>query len=97
MNHLMARDERENSVDQAADRWAYLVVSFGLLVIVAYRSFADGEASWDLLGLVVLGGLVGTVYRIQKRAVSQRWGRLLVLTVAVALALATIATYAVRR
>jgi len=97
VNHLTIRDERETSVDQAADRLAYLVLSFGLLAIVAYRSFAAGEASWDLLALVVLGGLVGTAYRIQKRAVSRRWGLLLVMTVAVALALAAIATLAVRR
>ncbi len=97
MNNLAVRDEREASVDQAADRLAYLVLSFGLLVIVTYRSFAAGEASWDLLGLVVLGGLVGTAYRIQKRAVSRRWGLLLVLTVAAALALAAIATFATRQ
>ena len=97
MNDLKVRDEREISVDQAADRLAYLVLSFGLLAIVAYRSFTAGEASWDLLALLVLGGLVGAAYRIQKRAVSRRWGLLLVLTVTVALALAAIATLAVRR
>jgi hypothetical protein len=96
MNHLVVRDEREISVDQAADRLSYLVLSFGLLAIVAYRSFAGGEAPWDLLGLVVLGGLVGTAYRVQKRAVSRRWGLVLVLTVVVALALAAIVTFATR-
>ena len=96
MNHLMVRDERETHVDHAADRLAYLVLSFGLLAIVAYRSFVDGEASWDLLSLVVLGGLVGTAYRVQKRAVSKRWGLMLVLTVVVALALAASATFATR-
>jgi hypothetical protein len=96
MNPFTVRDEREISVDQAADRLAYLVLSFGLLAIVAYRSFANGEASWDLLGLVVVGGLVGTAYRIQKRAVSRRWGLLLVLTVAVGLALAVVVTFATR-
>jgi FtsH-binding integral membrane protein len=96
MNPLVVRDEREISVDHAADRLSYLVLSFGLLVIVAYRSLAGGEAPWDLLGLVVLGGLVGTAYRVQKRAVSQRWGLVLVLTVVVALALAAIVTFATR-
>ena len=67
MNHLIVRDERETGVDRAADRLAYLVLSFGLLAIVAYRSFADGAASWDLLGLVVPGGLVGTLYRVAPR------------------------------
>ena len=96
MNHLMVRDERETHVDQAADRLAYLVLSFGLLAIVAYRSFVDGEASWDLLSLVVLGGLVGTAYRVQKRAVSKRWGLVLVVTALVALALGAIVAFATR-
>ena len=51
MNHLVPRDEREQGIDRAADRLAYLVLSFGLLAIVAYRSVVDGAASWDLLGL----------------------------------------------
>jgi hypothetical protein len=96
MNRLLVRDERELSVDQAADRLSYLALSYGLLAIVAYRSFAGGEAPWDLLGLVVVGGLVGTAYRIQKRAVSRRWALVLGLTAAVALALAAVVAVATR-
>jgi hypothetical protein len=96
MNHLVRRDERESSVDHAADRLAYLVLSFGLLAIVAYRSFADGAASWDLLGLVVLGGLVGTLYRLAQRAVSREWTIVAVGTAAVALVVAAIVAFATR-
>ena len=96
MNQLMRRDERETSVDHAADRLAYLVLSFGLLAIVAYRSFADGVASWDLLGLVVLGGLVGTLYRLARRAVSREWAVLAVGTASVALVVAAIVAFGTR-
>lgn len=96
MNRMAPRDEREINVDQAADRLSYLVLSFGLLAIVAYRSFVDREASWDLLGLVLLGGLVGTAYRAQQRAVSRRWALVVAGTVAVALIVATIAVLATR-
>ena len=96
MNHLVRRDERESSVDHAADRLAYLVLSFGLLAIVAYRGFADGAASWDLLGLVVLGGLVGTLYRLSQRAVSREWMIVAVGTAAVALVVAAIVAFATR-
>ena len=54
MTSLVPRDEREARIDLAADRLAYLVVSYGLLVAVAYRSLVRGDAAWDLLGLVVL-------------------------------------------
>jgi hypothetical protein len=96
MNRLRLRDEREISVDQAADRLSYLVLSFGLLAIVAYRSFVDRDASWDLLALVLLGGLIGTAYRARQRAVSRRWALVVAGTVAVALVVATIAVLASR-
>jgi len=96
MKNLVLRDERETGVDQAADRLAYLVLSFGLLAIVAYRSFADGAASWDLLGLVVLGGLVGTLYRLAQRAVSREWTIVALGTTAVALVVAAIVAFATR-
>ena len=96
MDRLMSRDERETSVDQAADRLSYLVLSFGLLAIVAYRSMVDREASWDLLGLVVLGGLVGTAYRVRRRVVSQRWELVVVGTAVVALVVAAVVAFAAR-
>ncbi len=96
MNRLLVRDEREMSVDHAADRLSYLVLSFGLLAIVAYRSFEGGEAPWDLLGLVVLGGLVGGAYRVRQRSVSRRWTLLLGLTVAIAIVMAAIVAFATR-
>jgi hypothetical protein len=96
MDRLAPRDERETSVDQAADRLSYLVLSFGLLAIVAYRSLVDREASWDLLGLVVMGGLVGTAYRGRRRVVSRRWTLLVVGTAAVALVVAAIVAFATR-
>ena len=96
MNHLVSRDERESSVDRTGDRLAYLVLSFGLLVIVAYRSFVDGAASWDLIGLVILGGLVGTLYRLARRAVSREWIIVAVGTAAVALVVAAIIAFVTR-
>ena len=93
MARWIPRDERETSVDQAADRLSYLVLSFGLLAIVAYRSVVAREASWDLLGLVVLGGLVGSAYRMRRRAVSRRWTLVLAGTVATALVIAAIVAF----
>jgi hypothetical protein len=84
MKTLAPRDEREAGIDLAADRLAFLVVSYGLLTIVAYRGLVLGEASWDLLGLVILGGAVGLAYRLRKRAVSSRWAAVLVGTMVLA-------------
>lgn len=55
-----------------------------------------GAASWDLLGLVVLGGLVGTLYRLAQRAVTREWLIVAVGTGAVALVVAAIVMFATR-
>lgn len=83
MNPLIARDEREVAVDLAADRLTFLVLAYGLLALATWRSF-NGEAAWDLLGLVVVGGLAGLAYRLRKNAVSGRWATVLVATVVIA-------------
>jgi hypothetical protein len=70
------RDERTVAVENASYRWAYNFMSFGLLLLVAYRSFVHHESSWDLFALVILGGGVGTVYQATHQVVGRR--RLLV-------------------
>ena len=90
MTTLIDRDERERTVDLAADRLAFLVVCYGALALAAYRSFALGEDAWDLLGLVVVGGVVGLGYRLQQRVVSRPWAMVLVGTILVAAVVAAV-------
>jgi hypothetical protein len=73
MNRFTPRDEREVGVDLAADRLAVMVLSYGLLVIVAVRGVILHESSWDLLGLLVLSGVVGFAYRARKGAATRPW------------------------
>jgi len=81
MKQLLARDEREASIERAGDRLAYLALTYGLLLLVAYRSFVERHASWDLLALVLLGGLVGTTYRLWHRAFTREAALLAGLTI----------------
>jgi hypothetical protein len=96
MTTLVPRGERETRIDLAVDRIGYLVVSYGLLLIVAYRSFVNGEAAWDLIGLVILGGIVGFAYRISQGVVSGRWTLMLVATMGIALFVAGLIAIAAR-
>lgn len=70
---LAERDERTIAIENAGYRWSYLVLSYGLLGIVAIRAFARGESPWDLLALVVLGGVVNAVYQSRERVLARRW------------------------
>jgi hypothetical protein len=78
------RDEREAAVDRVGDRIVAFVLSYGLLVIVAYRSLVLREAAWDLLGLLVLSGVAGFAYRWRQRVVTS--GVLLALVAAAIIA-----------
>jgi len=96
MDRLLVRDEREVSVDRAADRLAYLVLSFGLLAVAAYRSFVDGAASWELLGLVLVGGAVSTGYRIWHGVLSRQALLVLALTALVAAVVGAVVVLGIR-
>ena len=97
MTTLVHRDERETRIDHVVDRIGYLVVSYGLLLIVAYRSFVNGEAAWDLIGLVILGGVVGLGYRAARQGLGTgRWTVMLLVTMGLAFIVAALVTLAAR-
>jgi hypothetical protein len=96
MDRLLVRDEREVSVDRAADRLAYVVLSFGLLAVVAYRSFVDGMASWELLGLVLLGGIVSTGYRLWQGVLTRQALLVVGLTALIALVVGALVVLGLR-
>jgi 1,4-dihydroxy-2-naphthoate octaprenyltransferase len=73
-NQSVTRDERTAAVENTSYRFAYLVMSFGLLVCISYRGFALQQSSWDLLALVILGGVTATIYQGTNKVLSRRWG-----------------------
>lgn len=87
------RDERTTAVEHASYRLAWLVVSFGLLVDVGYRAFARGESSWDLLALVVFGGMVSTGYQASRHVLGRRWVLVTLMTVVAAGVLAAVVAF----
>ena len=90
MNRWVERDEREAGMDLVADRLAYLVLSYGLLLVVAYRGLVAHETSWDLLALVVVGGFTGMAYRAWTRSLSRRWALAVGITIGIAMVVAAV-------
>ena len=93
MRNIYTRDEREAGLDRAGDRLGYLVLSYGLLLVVAYRSLVERQNSWELLALVVLAGAVSTGYRLWHRSLPRETGLLAGLTVLVAVAVAVLVAF----
>jgi hypothetical protein len=90
---LVHRDERTVAIENASYRWAYLFLSFGLLVVVAYRSFVHHESSWDLLTLVVLGGVLSAALQGFHKVLSRQWAMSCLLTVGAAAVLAALISW----
>jgi hypothetical protein len=67
------RDERAVAVENASYRWAYGLLAFALLLDVAFRGLVRHEAAWDLMALVVAGGVVCTVYQAWHRVIGRHW------------------------
>jgi 1,4-dihydroxy-2-naphthoate octaprenyltransferase len=83
-NQSVTRDERTAAVENTSYRIAYLVMSFGLLVCIAYRGFVLQQSSWDLLALVILGGVTATIYQGTNKVLSRRWGIAVVASLVIA-------------
>ena len=83
-NHSVARDERPAAVKNTSCRIAYLAMSFGLLVSIAYRGFVLQQSSWDLLALVILGGATAAIYQGTNKVLSRRWGIAVVASLVIA-------------
>jgi len=69
----VVRDERTLSVENASYRWGYLFLAYGVLLIAAYRGLVQRVASWELLALVIVSGLVTTLYQGRHRVLTGRW------------------------
>jgi hypothetical protein len=72
-NESITRDERTIAVENASYRTAYLITVYGLLLDVIYRAGALRQICWDLLALVVAGGVAATVYQAAHRIFCRRW------------------------
>ena len=83
-------DERTEAVENASYRWAYLLVTYALLVDVVYRSLVHQEAAWDLMALVVGGGVVCMAYQVRQKILARGWVTKAVLAASLAVAIAAI-------
>jgi hypothetical protein len=95
-NRSVDRDERTVAVENASYRLGYRFMSFAVLMSIAYRSFVLKQSSWDLFAIVILGGVLTTVYQRNQRILTMRWARLTMFSVALAFAVAIVLWLAAR-
>ena len=89
-DQIVERDERTLAVENASYRWAYMLLTYALFIDVMYRGIVRGEAAWDLLALVILGGLFCAVYQAKRKTLTHGWVRKVVLVACFAAAIAAL-------
>lgn len=73
INDPVDRDERTVALENAGFRWGFLLLTYALLLDVALRSFLRHEQSWDLLGLVIVLGVIMAAYQGRRGLLTRGW------------------------
>jgi len=89
-SECVERDERTIAVENASYRLAYLLLTYALLLDVMYRSIVRHEGAWDLMALVVGGGVVCSVYQARQKILGHGWLTKVVLAACIAGVIAAI-------
>jgi hypothetical protein len=69
------RDERTIIVENESYKYGYILLTYGILIDIIYRSVRFKEASWDLFALLFVSGLVSTLYQYRQKIFAQHWIR----------------------
>jgi hypothetical protein len=67
------RDERTVAVESASYCWAYILLTYALLVDACYRGWICHENAIDLLVLTILGGVVCDLYQRRLGILARGW------------------------
>jgi hypothetical protein len=95
-NKNQEKDERAVTIEKSSYSLAARVMGFAILVDVIYRSLVTKQASWDLLGIVILGGLVATIYQTRLKTATRSWSKVILLSVLAGLVVAILTFLAFR-
>jgi hypothetical protein len=87
------KDERTIFIENQSYRNGYIVLNFGILIDIMYRSFRLHEAPWDLFGLIFLGGLVTTVHQYRHKIFTKKWTRDILLLIVVSAIVAAVVMF----
>ena len=92
----VVRDERMFVGEHASYRLAYGFIIFALLLDVIYRSLVRQESPWDLLAIVIVGGVGSILYEWKKTLTGRSFKLLAVLMVLTGVVAALVAIAAAR-
>ncbi|MDO8577884.1 MAG: hypothetical protein Q7R50_01750 [Dehalococcoidales bacterium] len=90
------KDERTILVEKSSYALAFTIITYALLVDVIYRAIVLKQATWDLLGIVILGGLGASLYQIRYKIATRSWVKAIALSILAGLVVAVVLVTALR-
>ncbi|RJE48896.1 MULTISPECIES: hypothetical protein [unclassified Dehalobacter] len=72
-SNRVEKDERTTFIENISYKFGYVFITFALLLDVVYRSLKLNEAPWDLLALIIISGLVMSLYQYKQKILGKTW------------------------
>lgn len=72
-NKMVEKDERTTYIENFSYTIGYKFIAYALLLDVIYRSIKFNEAPWDLLAIVIISGIVTTIYQYKQKILVKNW------------------------
>ncbi len=80
MNNKTVKDERATFIENVSCKFGYNLITYTLLIDVIYRALVLDEAAWDLLGIIIISGLVMTLYQYKQKILEKNWLKTVVIS-----------------
>ena len=80
----LEKDERTIFIENVSYSYGYKFLAYALLLDIMYRTVRFNEAQWDLFAIIILSGLVMTVYQWQQKILGRSWAKTSAFTFAIA-------------
>lgn len=84
MNEV-SKDERTIFVENKSFSLGYIFMGFALLFDIMYRSFKLGQSSFDLFAIIIMSGLISTVYQLKHKILNKGWVKTIMIAIFIAI------------
>lgn len=95
-NKITNKDERAIFIENVSYKFGYNLITFALFFDVIYRGLILNEAAWDLLGIIIISGLVMTLYQYKQKILDNNWIKTVVISSLIAFIVALLISFIIK-
>lgn len=90
------KDERAIFIENVSYKFGYNLIAFVLLFDVMYRGLVFKEAAWDLLGIIIISGLVMTLYQYKQKILDKNWIKIVAISSLISFIVALLISFMIK-